>query len=666
MAEDKFLHALESDFDNILLVDLDSGSIEVKHLSSKGQSFVDSNAISQGFESFVSFLSNKCIFPEDREWFCSTLKLENIRSLLVQERVHLLNHRVFTKNENTIYYQTKIARYYDDGQDESSPLKKFVFGGHSIDQVHRNDLREMEKESVSRHNAVIASLASEFDLICYVNPASKDVVFFHSTEFFNSIISKEESDMPPFKKLDFFFNNFIFADDYEKFRRETSYDRIKQELDIYPSYEVHFRAKISNDIFYYKVKFVPDEKMPGAYILGLLSFDEQVRSQIQRREQEKARQLMEKQLELMIVERTSEIQTKNKALNRINEDIIEMIGDITEARDLESGEHIRRVKGFTHILAKQVMKDWPEYNLTKEKVDLMASASALHDIGKIMIPDAILLKPGRLTPQEFDVMKTHTVNGCELLKKAPKDWSAYYLETSMDICRYHHEKYDGKGYPDGLVGDEIPISAQIVSVADCYDALTAKRVYKDAFSSDVAFDMITGGQCGAFSSKLMSSFLKCREQFTDVQLLSNLPDYAIMPVTVNEKLSQYNILFVEDNEMSRMIGREMLEGEGATVVEAMNGQNALDLFVQSAPGSFDAIVMDVNMPVMDGPTTTKEIRALGKERPDAAKIPIIALTASEEVQDLQRCLEAGMDGYLSKPVKISELTEILLRMGKKN
>lgn len=663
MAEDKFLHALESDFDNILLVDLDSGSIEVKHLSSKGQAFATNEFLAQGFENYISVLADRCLYPEDRAWFKSTLKLENIRSLLSNERVHLMNHRVFTKKENTVYYQTKIARY-DDADDLSKPFSKFVFGGHSIDQSHRNDLREMEKESVARHNAVIASLASDFDLICYINHDDNDVVVFHSTEVFNSIVKDAAADLPVFKQLDFFFNNFVYADDYEKFRQNTDFDSVRDELSIYPSYETHFRAKIANDIYYYKLKFIPDEQNPGGYILGLISFDEQVRTQIQRREQEKAREIMEKQLELMIVERTSEIQAKNKALNRINEDIIEMIGDITEARDLESGEHIRRVKGFTHILAMQVMKDWPEYGLTQDKVDLMASAAALHDIGKIMIPDAILLKPGRLTPEEFEVMKTHTTNGCDLLKKAPKDWSTNYLETSMEICRYHHEKFDGKGYPEGLSGDDIPISAQIVSVADCYDALTTKRVYKDALSSEVAFEMITGGQCGAFSSKLMSSFLKCRDQFTDSRLLANLPEYAIMPVTVNEKLSHRKILFVEDNEMSRMIGREMLEGEGATVVEAINGQQALEVFTTLQPGAFDAIVMDVNMPIMDGPEATKQIRAMGKERPDAAKIPIIALTASEEVSDLQRCLSAGMNSYLSKPVKISELTEILLRLAK--
>ena len=395
-----------------------------------------------------------------------------------------------------------------------------------------------------------------------------------------------------------------------------------------------------------------------------MSFDEQVRTQIQRREQEKARQVIEKQLELMIVERTSEIQAKNKTLNRINEDIIEMLGDITEARDIESGEHIRRVKGFTHILARQVMRDWPEYNLTTEKVELMSSAAALHDIGKIMIPDTILLKPGRLTPEEFEIMKTHSVKGCELLKKAPKDWSASYLEMSMEICRYHHEKYDGKGYPEGLVGEQIPISAQIVSVADCYDALTAKRVYKEALSPDIAFEMITTGKCGAFSEKIMSSFLKCRECFTDKDFLNGLPEYSTMPISTCEQLSHLRVLFVEDSEMSRMIGREMLEGEGATVIEAKNGKEAIDLFCNMAPHTFDAIIMDVMMPVLDGPAATKHIRSL--DRIDAKSIPIVALTASEKVSDLQSCLSAGMDSYLSKPVKIAELTELLIKLcGKK-
>ena len=144
---------------------------------------------------------------------------------------------------------------------------------------------------------------------------------------------------------------------------------------------------------------------------------------------------------------------------------------------------------------------------------MISAASALHDVGKIAIPDSILLKPGKLTPEEYEYMKSHSVRGCELVENIKDIWDEEYAKLSYDICRYHHERYDGKGYPDGLAGDDIPIAAQIVSVADVYDALVSKRVYKDAYGKEQAFRMITTGECGVFSPKLLKCFKMVRKSF---------------------------------------------------------------------------------------------------------------------------------------------------------
>lgn len=200
-------------------------------------------------------------------------------------------------------------------------------------------------------------------------------------------------------------------------------------------------------------------------------------------------------------------------LEKRNEDIIEMLGTIVEYRNVESGEHIQRVKDYTRVLAEDFLVEYPEYGLTQENIDCIVAASALHDIGKIAIPDSILLKPGRLTKDEFEYMKSHTIRGCEILEAVKVDWSPTMKETSMEIIRHHHERYDGKGYPDGLKGDEIPISAQLVSLADVYDALINERCYKDAFSKEQAYHMIINGECGVFSPKLMEAFRNVREKF---------------------------------------------------------------------------------------------------------------------------------------------------------
>lgn len=216
-------------------------------------------------------------------------------------------------------------------------------------------------------------------------------------------------------------------------------------------------------------------------------------------------------------QRSANEETKmlNNTLKKMSESVVDLLGDVVEGRDTESGEHIKRVKGFTYILAQQVMTDLPEYGLDEYTVDLITFTSALHDVGKISIPDAILNKPGKLTKEEFDVMKEHSRRGCDIVLKMSDKWSKDYLDMGVSICLNHHEKWDGKGYPGGLKGDEIPIAAQIVSVADVYDALTTKRVYKDAYPLDKAFDMIINGECGAFSDKLMACFRKCREKFEE-------------------------------------------------------------------------------------------------------------------------------------------------------
>lgn len=195
------------------------------------------------------------------------------------------------------------------------------------------------------------------------------------------------------------------------------------------------------------------------------------------------------------------------------EKIIDILGTVVEYRNLESGEHIKRVKGFTEILAGALMEHYPEYGLTKTKIGQITSASALHDIGKIAIPDSILLKPGRLTQEEFEQMKQHTSRGSEILQKIDHIWDQEYEHVCYEICRYHHERYDGKGYPDRLKGDEIPIAAQIVSIADVYDALVSERVYKKAYSAEQAFQMIISGECGVFSPKLIDCFRCVKEDF---------------------------------------------------------------------------------------------------------------------------------------------------------
>ncbi|MBR7142204.1 MAG: diguanylate cyclase [Clostridia bacterium] len=193
--------------------------------------------------------------------------------------------------------------------------------------------------------------------------------------------------------------------------------------------------------------------------------------------------------------------------------MMDSLSSIIEYRSVESGQHTMRIRRFTKILLEEVALACPEYKLDRASIQAIASASALHDIGKISIPDNILNKPDKLTDEEYALMKTHSVTGSQILEKFKISGNAGYLRYAYNICRYHHERYDGSGYPDGLSGEQIPICAQVVGLVDAYDALTTDRVYKKAIPYMEASNMIINGKCGAFSPKLLECFKHVRGSF---------------------------------------------------------------------------------------------------------------------------------------------------------
>ena len=183
--------------------------------------------------------------------------------------------------------------------------------------------------------------------------------------------------------------------------------------------------------------------------------------------------------------------------------LVGVLSHIVEFRNGESGAHVRHIRIITEMLLHRLLEISSRYSITAEQQDMIPLASALHDIGKIGIDEKILNKPGKLTPEEFEVIKTHSMLGAQILYDLDNFSEQPLLQTAYEIARWHHERWDGHGYPDGLKGDEIPISAQLVSLADVYDALTSERCYKKAFSHEKAMQMILNGECGAFNPLLL-------------------------------------------------------------------------------------------------------------------------------------------------------------------
>ena len=218
-----------------------------------------------------------------------------------------------------------------------------------------------------------------------------------------------------------------------------------------------------------------------------------------------------------------------------NNIMIRIMSNILGSRNSESREHILHIKTATEMMLRQLVKVTDAYPLTEADIALITTASSLHDIGKIRIPEEILNKPGRLTDEEFKIMKTHSELGAAIIKDMDFPQDHRLVHTAWEICRWHHERWDGKGYPDGLKGEEIPISAQVVSIVDVYDALTSERCYKKAFDHDTAIQMILDGQCGQFNpillmclkelslqlSKMIDKEMDDTSYYHEVQRLSN-------------------------------------------------------------------------------------------------------------------------------------------------
>lgn len=250
----------------------------------------------------------------------------------------------------------------------------------------------------------------------------------------------------------------------------------------------------------------------------------------------------QKELSHMVTNQIMEKENDNKLM-------IEILSNIVEFRNGESGLHVLHIRVLTELILKWLIKK-DKYGISLDDVYLICNASALHDIGKISIPSEILNKPGRLTDEEYEIMKGHASEGARLLSDIPMRENEPLIRLGFQICRWHHERFDGRGYPDGLVGDEIPIAAQVVALADVYDALTSKRVYKAAFSHEKAVDMILNGECGVFNPVLMECLKEISDELRDeVRLRSEGQNLQEETLDVVEQMMEKGELDVSDRTL---------------------------------------------------------------------------------------------------------------------
>ncbi|MCE5235132.1 MAG: HD domain-containing phosphohydrolase [Clostridiaceae bacterium] len=216
------------------------------------------------------------------------------------------------------------------------------------------------------------------------------------------------------------------------------------------------------------------------------------------------------------------IDLRTRKIIEIRESLLDAVTSIIEYRSLESGKHVKRIKLYCEAqLGYLLDKGLFQEQLDRKNAGLIARASTLHDIGKVSVPDSILMKPGPLTPEEFEVMKKHAVTGSDFIDSLGDSVDDEYIYYAHQICRHHHERWDGSGYPDGLCGESIPLSSRVVAIADVYDALVSKRVYKPAYPHETAVEIIRSGRGGQFDPLLVEVFEALSERFQTIAMLHN-------------------------------------------------------------------------------------------------------------------------------------------------
>lgn len=360
-------------------------------------------------------------------------------------------------------------------------------------------------------------------------------------------------------------------------------------------------------------------------------------------------------INIMKMKLCHDVMQNSQDLQTVQSVMISGLASLAEYRDPETGEHIKRTQNYVKALATSLRKKkfYPD-ELTPENIEAMYMSAPLHDIGKVGIRDEILLKPSRLTEEEFEIMKTHTTLGYEsIMNVGSKLKNSAFLEYAAEVAYSHHEKYDGSGYPRGLKGEDIPLIGRLMAVADVYDALTSKRVYKDAMSHEEAMEIIKDGIGKHFDPTIVACAFELEATFqniaftykdNDTSANSSVP---MKELLINQTLKK--ILVVEDSRIVREITRNQLRAIGFEVDVAKDGEEGYHMILK---GHYDLVLLDIEMPKMNGYEMAQKII----DMPD--KPVLIAMTAADFETNVKLLKPFGVSGLVLKPVDFNRLATI--------
>jgi putative two-component system response regulator len=351
-------------------------------------------------------------------------------------------------------------------------------------------------------------------------------------------------------------------------------------------------------------------------------------------------------LEQMVRERTREVRLTQAVL-------IESLGTLAEYRDPETGGHIKRTQNYVKALAMH-LSGLPRFRgmLGEETIELLYLSAPLHDVGKVGVRDHILLKAGRLDEDEFEQMKRHTLFGEEALQRTEQKLGrSTFLRLAREIAGSHQEKWDGSGYPRGLKGEDIPLSGRLMALADVYDALVSKRIYKPPLPHETAVAIIRAGRGVHFDPDLVDAFTALEARFRNIALAYADCDEEREMLGAGGGCAPFfgggieRVLLVEDNDISREIMKNQLTSMGFTVHAAANGRQALADF---RAADYDLVLTDLDMPELGGLGLVQAIRRL--ENAGGRRTPVLAITAADFELTAAAAAACGFDGHMLKPL----------------
>jgi putative two-component system response regulator len=337
------------------------------------------------------------------------------------------------------------------------------------------------------------------------------------------------------------------------------------------------------------------------------------------------------------------------------------LAKLSESRDPETGAHIERVQSYARLIAQYLsMTDKYRSMVDPEFIRLIHQTSPLHDIGKVAIPDSILLKPGKLTPDELAIMRTHAQIGAQTLDASHKRFpNVRFLQMARDIALSHHERWDGQGYPEGLKADQIPLAARIVTIADVYDALTSRRVYREALSHAQAKELILQQRGLHFDPEITEAFVKMEKQFITIR--ERFKDDERERSMESKKLAQASaasaqnhlktpprVMVVDDDFVTRSMITDFLNAHDFEVASFDDARLALESIKEHRP---QLVISDWEMPHMDGLELCKRLR----DETKGNHVHFIMLTVHASKEELARAFDAGVDDFLAKPFEEVEL-----------